>query len=181
MALFLAKPPPPLPPNIPRYDKEGRPLRAQIEFEQHLVQWLIDLASGGSGLNAPAGQIGESLYAAQSTPVSLVSGAAHDIVTLALPPGDWDVDGEITLGGSSTSVTDMQLWTNSASVTRPAANSFAFTHFAMGQTGQTGASMACGPARISSATGETIYLSAQIAATSGTLTATGAIRARRMR
>ena len=45
MALFTEKPPVPLPPNIPRYDAQGRPMRVQVEFERRLLKWLQDMAA----------------------------------------------------------------------------------------------------------------------------------------
>ena len=45
MALFTEKPPAPLPPNVPRFDAQGRPLRVQVEFERRLLQWLIAMAA----------------------------------------------------------------------------------------------------------------------------------------
>jgi hypothetical protein len=45
MALFVEKPPTPLPPNVPRYDQQGRPLRVQVEYERRLLKWLEDMAA----------------------------------------------------------------------------------------------------------------------------------------
>ena len=45
MALFTEKPPAPLPPDVPRYDTQGRPLRVQVEFERRLLKWLEDMAA----------------------------------------------------------------------------------------------------------------------------------------
>jgi hypothetical protein len=36
--------PTPPPPNVPRYDKDGKPTQAQIEYEQKLRLWLSRLA-----------------------------------------------------------------------------------------------------------------------------------------
>jgi hypothetical protein len=45
MALFTEKPPVPLPPNVPRYDAQGRPLRVQVQYERRLLKWLQDMAA----------------------------------------------------------------------------------------------------------------------------------------
>jgi CRISPR/Cas system type I-B associated protein Csh2 (Cas7 group RAMP superfamily) len=45
MALFTEKPPVPLPPNIPRYDRDGRPLRVQVEYERRVLEYLQRMAA----------------------------------------------------------------------------------------------------------------------------------------
>jgi hypothetical protein len=41
----IGNPPTPLPPNVPRYDTQGRPLRVQVEYERRVVEWLTRLAA----------------------------------------------------------------------------------------------------------------------------------------
>jgi hypothetical protein len=42
---FTDPPPTPIPPNVPRYDKEGRPVRVWVEYERRLIEWLKKLAA----------------------------------------------------------------------------------------------------------------------------------------
>ena len=63
-----------------------------------------DIASGGSGVtdgsDAPAGHIGEYLTATSGT-VSLTSNVLTNIVSLNLTPGDWDVSGNVAFSTGS--------------------------------------------------------------------------------
>lgn len=42
---FTENPPPPPPPNIVRFDKDGKPTKAQIEYEIRLAEYLKRMAA----------------------------------------------------------------------------------------------------------------------------------------
>lgn len=42
--MALGKPPVPLPPNISRYDQQGRPTRVQVEYERRVLEWITQLS-----------------------------------------------------------------------------------------------------------------------------------------
>ena len=156
--------------------------QAWTEYHQSVADRLAAnataLAKAGTGVvdgsNAAAGQIGEYLSASSGS-VSLSNGTTTDIVTLALTPGDWDVEGNVTFTPTgAVSYAACSVSTVSASIgglaTRvPGAS--ATTQIRIG-TG--------GAVRISVSAAATAYLTAQ-SAFAGSMTATGAIRARRVR
>ena len=127
------------------------------------------------GSDATAGQVGEYL-SASGGPVSLSSGVAHDVVTLALTAGDWDVSGVVVFTptgnpshfAAGISTTAGIIGTNK---TDQSAN------FSNGAQHASGAGMV---ARMNSAGTQTAHL-VGLAAFSGSMTAAGTISARRMR
>jgi hypothetical protein len=42
---FTEQPPPPLPPNVKRFNADGTPTQAQVEYETRLRQWQKRLAA----------------------------------------------------------------------------------------------------------------------------------------
>jgi hypothetical protein len=42
---FTEDPPPPPPPNVERYDDDGKPTKAQVEYETRLSEYLKRLAA----------------------------------------------------------------------------------------------------------------------------------------
>ncbi|HXI77925.1 MAG TPA: hypothetical protein VNH21_12355 [Steroidobacteraceae bacterium] len=73
----------------------GAPSQAWLDHHTQIADQLAELRKSlgvADGSDAAAGHIGEYLTATASG-VSLASGAAKDIATLALTAGDWDVSG----------------------------------------------------------------------------------------
>ena len=129
--------------------------------------------------SATAGHVGEYIVSTVASPgVSLTSGAIANITNISLTAGDWDVEGMIAVAPSAT-VTATEGWVNNVSVTAPALgingqfySNVSFTFLSISSTG-------C--RRFSLAATTTIYLSLTASFASGTCTAYGEIRARRMR
>jgi hypothetical protein len=129
-----------------------------------------------NGTDAAAGTVGEYLSAVGSG-VGMLSGAIVNIATLALTPGDWDVEGNVSFipSGSPTFV--------AASVNTVSATFGAHSTANAGQLGTafehrlgTG-----GSTRVNIETPMTAYLVAQCLLSTGAMTASGSIWARRVR
>jgi len=158
---------------------DGQHTHAWIAYHDGVADRLGDL-SRRMGItdasDAPAGQIGEFLQASSSGTVGLGNGTVTDIVTLPLTAGDWSVEGNVVFNPTGT-VTYAQATVNvvsatSGSIVTRVAGATAATQLRIG-TG--------GAVRINVATPVTAYLVAQCGFTSGAVTATGIVYARRVR
>lgn len=134
--------------------------------------------------DASAGHIGQIIVAEVlgGSAVSLSSTVANDIASISLTAGDWDLDGNICYSiGSSTSATRLQGWTSATSNTVPTApNKGSEFLLQVSFPDSTAQCFPVGTQRISIASTTTHYLSAR-ADHSGTVSAYGYIRARRVR
>lgn len=130
------------------------------------------------GSSASSGYIGEYLTATASS-VSVATGTVTNIASLTLTPGDWDVDGVISVYNSSAAISSLVSGLNTTSATNPA---FPYV-FQMSATFSSGfAQRAPTPTRrVSVSANTTVYLIANVVFSSGTTTCDGFIRARRMR
>lgn len=125
--------------------------------------------------NANAGSVGEYVTAT-GTGVSLSNGVLANITSISLTAGDWDVGGNIVYSPSAT-MTNIVAGASSTSATLPAApmqSTFAVS-------GEGVASIVAPLARFSLTSTTTVYLVGGASFASGTCTATGIIRARRVR
>ena len=128
------------------------------------------------GSDATAGQIGEYLTASSSGAVTPGSGGINNIATLALTAGDWDVQGNVIFNPTA-GVTYAACSVSTASgaigpiATRvPGAGSATQLRIGTG-----------GGLRVSVAAATTVYLTAQTAFSSGSMSVTGVIWGRRVR
>lgn len=143
---------------------------------------FLPLAGVTNGSDAPAGQIGEIIAANITAAVTLTTGVAINIGSIALTAGDWDVQGEIWYAAGSTTLGSLQAAIGNASATVPAATSIATARTIINNAMTAGAAQtvpirAC---RVSLSTPATYFLVSNQAFT-GALTATGNIWARRAR
>lgn len=132
--------------------------------------------------NASAGNVGEFVQGqlVSGSATSLTSGVNKDVISISLTAGDWDVEGVVGFLPSGVA-TALVVWVNSTSATLPTefatpgigALQLSFTSGARQQ-------LTTGNRRFSLSTTTTIYLSADASFT-GTCTAYGTIRARRVR
>lgn len=128
--------------------------------------------------NANAGSVGEYVSATQASNVSLTTATTANVTSISLTAGDWDVTGLVNFSPSvGMSVTLAGISTTSATlgalgtVSRDSATSAIF-------------SVVAAPTpvvRISIASTTTVFLVCQALFASGTVDATGVIRARRVR
>lgn len=142
--------------------------------------------------NALAGQVGEFVTAtiASGAAVSLVTATAKNVTSIALTPGDWDIDGTIDyLPAATTSITQLNssvsLTTNTLG-TQPGGSGLATdptaTQSMPAQVPGANVNALTSPStRLSVAANTTVYLVAQATFTVSTLTAYGTLRARRVR
>lgn len=131
--------------------------------------------------NANAGMVGE-FVSATSGAIGLTTATATNITSISLTAGDWDIDAGIIFSGTGTT-TITELWSSINTVT--ATNVFlpgqcvrwrtttSFTDPLLG--------FPVGTLRASLSGTTTYYLNAQAVIGASTLTATGTIRARRIR
>ena len=137
------------------------------------------------GSNAAAGMIGEvaSVTRLIGAALGVLSGTATNIATLALTPGDWDVNANCFLSGATAgAVTALNFWLNTVSVTLPVPTANGAPNFALGVSGiANGSGGPTGRFRVNVAVATTVYLSAIVNFSSGTALLYGAITARRVR
>jgi hypothetical protein len=131
------------------------------------------------GSDAAAGAIGEYKSVTQSSSVALPADTPRNITSLALPAGDWDVEGTISIGFTASGsdaggvlTTTSATWPTGSFV--PGLVEFASNSIFFFQA-------ATPTVRYSSAGATTVYLVGQAHPISGTVTGVGMIRARRVR
>ncbi|ETR75867.1 hypothetical protein X566_19060 [Afipia sp. P52-10] len=150
--------------------------------------------SGGGGVpvqgtntndNAAAGDMGEHVSASRGfgSALALTSGAAADVTSISLAPGDYEVVGAVAfLGDAATSCSVHQAGISTASATLPGTGLFAaFTNGGTIFTTGAGPAYNVGPVRISLSVTTTIYFVGQAVFSGGTMSVYGSIRARRVR
>jgi hypothetical protein len=135
--------------------------------------------------NAAAGYVGEVISSVTATPVTLTANTANNIAAVVLTPGDWDVMGELWVSlPASSGATIIQGAITATSATMPAAISLygARTSYNAPQNATSGTtSFPLGPCRVQNTGSPTYYLVVNAAFTTGPVTVTGKILARRMR
>jgi len=158
--------------------------QAWTEYHQSLSDQVNDLAIVAAtknkgvtdGSDAVAGDIGEYLFTPSGASVGLSNGSVQNICSLDLTPGDWDVSGNIIFNPTG-AVTYAAASCSTASVTlnviaARVGGSSAANQLRLG-TG--------GDQRINVSADTTVYLVAQCGFTSGSVSATGMLWARRTR
>ena len=170
-------------PPITDYPSGQQHSQAWTEYHQSVSDQLAALASTvqsnqgvTDGSDATAGQVGEYLTASSSGAVTPGSGGINNIATLALTAGDWDVAGNVIFNPTA-GVTYAACSVSTASgaigpiATRvPGAGSATQLRIGTG-----------GGLRVSVAAATTVYLTAQTAFSSGSMSVTGVIWGRRVR
>jgi hypothetical protein len=154
---------------------------AWTQHQQALVDQLQTLnAKMGvtDGTDATTGQIGEYLTASGG-PITLGSGTAANIATLALPAGDWDVAGNAAFTAAGTTV-PRQIGASVSTTSGVLGSIFSVigATFGVGSFNVIGTG---GPVRFSLSAGATAYLVGLATFTVAGMTATGSMWARRVR
>jgi len=145
-----------------------------------LAEIPVELTTGVTdGSDAAAGKIGEYLTASFSG-VAAVSNASLDVGSMPLPAGDWELSGAVRFISSGANVNAIQAWVNTVSASPPTMIGRSSVILQTG-TMMSGTALATGGLRVSQAAAGTAYLSAAATFPSGTVTALGAIQARRVR
>ncbi len=130
--------------------------------------------------NAFPGVVGEFLDSADNA-ITLPSGVISEVHSLSLTAGDWDVRGNVSFLGNGGAVINLPKvgLSDSAStfLSNTETSSFNVVDTGLGNT----FSLIAPTIRVSSSTTKTIYLLAQGTYSSGGITVTGAIQARRVR
>jgi hypothetical protein len=144
-----------------------------------------DRKGSGTNDNAAAGMIGEYLSASAALgAINLATGTAVDVASLALTPGDWEVNAAVHFTcGATTTVSRLiaSLGTVSATInTAPGAfGSLSFNALVLGNT--TYVTLTIAGYRVSIAGNTTHYLCANSTFGASTLAVGGAMSARRVR
>ena len=150
-------------------------------------QWVPttnQIGNGGvtDGSNAAAGVVGEVISALFLTAISIPAATQTNIGSIALSPGDWDVQGEAWLtlaSGATAAVIQGCISPSAAFLTAPALNYSRCTIFAAITPSINVLSLA--PCRFSLSAPATAYLVGYVGLTAGTCTGTGRLWARRAR
>lgn len=127
--------------------------------------------------SADAGEVGEYITANNS--IFLTNGVMANVTSISLTAGDWDVTGMMSFGYDAATVTDVLAGTSSTSAFLITANSAGGLRQFTTVTGSD--AFALPTVRFSLSTTTTIYLPAYASFSAGSVTATGVIRARRIR
>lgn len=176
---------------------EHNSMRAEWELADAVIQGQVDSRamvgansditaltglSGGitgltTGVAASSGIVGEVASAASSSAVTLTSGSSANVVSLSLPAGDWELESAFQIINSG-NVTVLAFGVSTAAGVLPATW---YDVYSITTTIGSGTSNRQGMARrILLNTTATVYLVAQATFT-GTATANGYVRARRVR
>jgi hypothetical protein len=175
--------------NVMATDNSGVPAGTpwmQMNAASCLIQVPTTLMGTTTNNNAAAGQIGEFISATVlvGAAINAPTGVAFDLTTISLTAGDWDVQGQVsTTVNATTHVTAMSVWTNTVSATVPA-TPMGSQHGIVGINATVTPDpmvLPTGRMRLSLAATTTVYLSAKLTLTGGTLTCYGFIGARRRR
>ena len=155
-----------------------------VPTSNQLAGGYMPLIGVVDGTDAPPGQVGEVLSGVNTTGVSMPSGAASNLIAIALTPGDWDIFGESWFAGTvaAASVFNACLTPISGTFpTAPAMNSSRgqITYTVSG--GFSACQLALSPCRASLTVATTYYLAAGATYSTGACTVYGKIWARRAR
>ena len=134
--------------------------------------------------NAVAGDVGELLTAtlAVGSPVSLATGTAKTALSIALTPGDWDVDAVLgVIPAATTSITNLAGGLHTTTDTLGAAGTYFQRASAAVVPGAVEQHNPVPTQRFNVSVATTVYLVAKGTFTVDTLGAFGSIRARRVR
>lgn len=135
------------------------------------------IRGAGTNVNVSPGYVGEfvSSVIAFASAVSLTTVTAANVTSISLTAGDWDVFGNIAFAVSG-ACTSLGGWISSTSATQP---DFSLRNLLTSATAVASSGFTVPQLRFSLAATTTIYLSAQAAFTTSTVTACGGIYARR--
>lgn len=168
-------------PNAPGYEIMGNAIfnMLNVAGESPNIAGIID------GSNAAASVVGEvnTSSVAIGSAVSLTSGSAGNITSITLQPGDWDLWGNIgfiaSTGTIPTILTGSINTTTNTQATSPNGGAFAQISATLGTA--TTSVLPVGSMRVNPTVATTYYLVGTATFTVSTLTAYGAISARRRR
>lgn len=132
--------------------------------------------------SAAAGVVGEykSSVVATGAAVSLTTATVADVTSLALTPGDWDVEGVVDFNLTGATTTDWTAGLSATSATLGSQDQYASQPLVLTLHTDT-YGMVTPKARISIAANTTIYMNAKATFSAGTVAAFGTLRARRVR
>ena len=160
------------------------PITDQGRFSKSWNQYNVDVSDALAGLSsqlatvrqgvtdgsdATPGQIGE--YMSSGGSVALSNTAVVNVASLSLGPGDWDVSGNVVFTASAGTHTLFGVGIGGL-------DTYTSASFPSGAINQ---AMSTAVSRQSSASAATVWLVARADFPSGTVTASGVIRARRVR
>jgi hypothetical protein len=130
--------------------------------------------------NANAGSVGEFQNSSFSAVNITTTSTLQNLTTLSLTAGDWDVQGFASLiSGSGATQTFQVAGISTTSITLPASGNYWQTNITVSATGAQGC--AAPIQRISIASTTTVYLVAEAGFSGGSVSASGFLRARRIR
>ena len=154
----------------------------EAQLGKHSDYFRAELLARVRAAASAAGKVGEYIpsLVASGAAVTLTTATAANVTTLALTPGDYDVEGHVTILGTGMTTTAQAAGIGATSATLPTDGSEAYGAL---QLTTTTANQTLGVTRkhISLAVTTTIYLVARCTFSAGTAKAFGSITARRVR
>lgn len=143
---------------------------------------VANITGSATNDSASAGSIGEyvSSLIASGSAVSLTTATAANVTSISLTAGDWDVEGNINYSAASATVTGTQGGTSSTSATLPTDGSEVFSGVQVTLLSETD-SVTLPRKRFSLSGTTTVYLVGKSTFSAGTVSAYGAVTARRVR
>lgn len=147
---------------------------------------LVPLRGVTDGVDAAAGVVGEVIMSTvlAASAVSLASGTAANVASIALTPGDWMISGSVafTIGGTTT-VQYQSGAVHSVSATMPTYERGVMNAVEHGTTMNTAtpSTVSITPIHVNLSSAQTWYLIARAGFGTSTMTAYGTIRAQRIR
>jgi hypothetical protein len=147
---------------------------------------IVPLRGVVDGVNAAAGLVGEVIMSTvlAASAVSLATGTAANVTSIALTPGDWMVSGSVAFAlGGTTTVQYQTGAVNSVSATMPTYDRGVSNLVEHGTTINTSTPTVADitPIHVNIAAGQTWYLIARSGFGASAMTAYGTIRAQRIR
>jgi hypothetical protein len=135
--------------------------------------------------DANTGSVGEYVTANQATssPLSLTSNIARDVISVSLTAGDWDVQGIPYFSlGTTTTCSGISCWISTTSATYPGFSGATTAYnIAIAAAAGQAIGLPTPTVRISLSGTTTVYMSAACTFATSTMTVAGSIRARRVR
>jgi hypothetical protein len=134
------------------------------------------------GSAAAAGTVGQLLQAVTASPVAFAATGTHNLISLTLPAGDWDVWGSMVLTSTGGSAVPAQATVGISTTTGVLPAAYLCASDVYGIALATPVSDVPAPQPFNVSTPTTVYLVLNVTVTSGTdLTALGILYARRSR
>lgn len=168
---------------VAQFDINGFTLNASgstadiIRDEDDMVSDDANALATQQSIKAYVDRLSDFISNDNTTGTALSNGIDTDLTSISLPPGDWDVEGSISIQGAGTNLSYIYGWVSSVSATLPSIPFYYNTSLPT----DTASTLSAPPPsiRFTLASTTTIYLSTRVGTTAGA-TGYGTIQAKRI-